>query len=576
MNSTYDEADCTLSVTTIGNPVDTYKITIEGGMLKYRKIAVEVPASPEITFHLSGLEAWSPDFPSLYTFKVEIYHDGEYYHERSMQIGFREFTCDRHRFLLNGKPIFLKGVCLHDHFDYNAPMRNVDDIQKDLQMIKDAGCNFVRLVHYPHNERTLSVASHLGLLVSEEPGLWWSDTSDPEVSAGSLEVLSRTIKRDRNSPAVAFWLCFNECKFTERFLLDSVRVCRELDPTRLVSGANCMSLEDTLKYYRLCGFDFYTYHPYASDFSLAHQAAETLTDKPLMFTEWGGYFVYNDSKLINDFQRQMLDLWDRNSDEGALTGASFWCFSDIYDYNRGEPACIDGTLVEGLVRKDRTATASYFAFRDGWKSPRNKKEPAFTMYYPNGLPGKMLTASSWVNVPLDAITANPPLAPRQFERMRKRKITVGPILPRFYDHLPREPFLLDNGAFVDWIANERFSKITLNGIGVFYGGWPISGEIGDHVGDLTVTFADGSSEVFELQNGIHLASIHRNLGSSHINPLATLAEPILEFGYDLNFEDYRYFRVVFPLKNTAVAVKTVRLTSRTKGCAIAVLSAFGE
>lgn len=48
---------------------------------------------------------------------------------------------------------------------------------EDMKMIKSTGSNFVRLVHYPHCKATLDIADKLGLMVSEEPGLRWSDTS---------------------------------------------------------------------------------------------------------------------------------------------------------------------------------------------------------------------------------------------------------------------------------------------------------------------------------------------------------------------------------------------------------------
>ena len=106
-------------------------------------------------------------------------------------------------------------------WDMASEVLVLDEMETDMRMIKEMGCNFVRLVHYPHNKRILDIADRLGLMVSEEPGLWWSDTSLSEVAGGSTEVLRRTILRDRNHPCIVFWLCFNECEFTEEFLTSS-------------------------------------------------------------------------------------------------------------------------------------------------------------------------------------------------------------------------------------------------------------------------------------------------------------------------------------------------------------------
>ena len=81
-----------------------------------------------------------------------------------------------------------------------------------MRMIKDLGCNYIRLVHYPHDRRIIDLAEKLGILVSEEPGYWQVDfhkVERPFIELG-LRVLETTIRRDWNSPAVMSWLLGNE------------------------------------------------------------------------------------------------------------------------------------------------------------------------------------------------------------------------------------------------------------------------------------------------------------------------------------------------------------------------------
>ena len=99
--------------------------------------------------------------------------------------------------------------------------------------------------------------------------------------------MRRTILRDRNHVSVAFWLCFNECKFTDDCLKECVETCRRYDPTRMVSGANNQTATETLRYFNKYGFDFYTIHPYAPTYEKAKECIKVLNDKPLIFTEWG-------------------------------------------------------------------------------------------------------------------------------------------------------------------------------------------------------------------------------------------------------------------------------------------------
>ena len=156
---------------------------------------------------------------------------------------------------------------------------------------------------------------------------------------------------------IAF-ISFNECDFEEGFLKDAVKICRENDPYRLVSGANNMPLLDTKKYYTLCGLDFYTMHPYSETFDLAREAAEILCDKPLMFTEWGGYYVYDNPHLLTDFLMSMHHLYKCNK----LAGTCIWYWAEINDYNRGGAACVDGVLKEALVDFDRKPNLIYYSF----------------------------------------------------------------------------------------------------------------------------------------------------------------------------------------------------------------------
>ena len=82
-----------------------------------------------------------------------------------------------------------------------------------MQMIKSIGCNFIRLVHYPHDRHIIELADQIGLLVSEEPVFWqvnFATAPRPPIEMG-FRISGRTIRRDWNSPAVMFWFLSNEC-----------------------------------------------------------------------------------------------------------------------------------------------------------------------------------------------------------------------------------------------------------------------------------------------------------------------------------------------------------------------------
>jgi beta-glucuronidase len=95
-----------------------------------------------------------------------------------------------------------------------------EQMEQDMRMIKGLGCNFVRLVHYPHHRYIIDLADELGLLVSEEPGYWNMDfkTMRRSLIELGLRIMERTIRRDWNSPSVFAWFLGNECTLTVDYL----------------------------------------------------------------------------------------------------------------------------------------------------------------------------------------------------------------------------------------------------------------------------------------------------------------------------------------------------------------------
>ena len=78
-------------------------------------------------------------------------------------------------FRLNGEHCILHGVCRHDMWKDQGFTLTRAQQRQDMRMIKDLGCNYVRLVHYPHDRHIVELADEIGLMVSEEPGFWQVD-----------------------------------------------------------------------------------------------------------------------------------------------------------------------------------------------------------------------------------------------------------------------------------------------------------------------------------------------------------------------------------------------------------------
>ena len=234
-------------------------VHVEGGHIG-DKVKVEIPelnsdgtgvldANDRAQIHLvaSNLERWSPETPKLYKVKISAGADS-----LTDLIGFRTVGTRGTEILLNGKPIFLRGICIHAEAPYRTGRANTDkDAETLLGWAKELGANYVRLAHYPHDETMLRAADKMGLLVwSENPVYWAIQWENPKVLAKAEQQLEEEIGTSRNHAAIILWSMANETPNTEartRFIETLAVHARELDPTRLITAALLVRAEGNTK-----------------------------------------------------------------------------------------------------------------------------------------------------------------------------------------------------------------------------------------------------------------------------------------------------------------------------------------
>ena len=190
-----------------------------------------------VSMPVTGLTMWSPETPKLY--RVELAAGADAVHE---QMGFKTIEVRGTEILLNGKPVFLRGISIHAEAPYRTGRANTEkDMDTLLGWAKELGCNYVRLAHYPHDELMTRAADRLGLLVwSEIPTYWAIEFANPAVLAKAKQQLNEEIARDRNKASIGLWSIANETPATEvrtRFLTALATEVRRLDPERLVTAA---------------------------------------------------------------------------------------------------------------------------------------------------------------------------------------------------------------------------------------------------------------------------------------------------------------------------------------------------
>src|ERR1019366_9912718 len=306
----------------------------------------------ELSFEVKGPALWSPEEPNLYELIAHV-KTGAAEDYWTCRTGFRDMVAQGREFRLNGSRLVLKGVCRHDMWKEQGFTLLRQQQEQDMRMIKMLGCNFVRLVHYPHDRRIIDLADELGLLVSEEPGYWNMDFGTmprSEIELG-YRILEATIRRDWNSPSVMAWLLANECTLTTEFLKEGKERCNRLDPIgRLVSAANSMPAEDSKQMFVDAGMDFFDQHPYTYNLKdFKKEADYDGSSKPLTFTEWGGKAIGQMEIVMRNTVDRLLDLVE----SGELSGHVFWSWADLREYSRIDGEMRDGVLESGVVTEGR-------------------------------------------------------------------------------------------------------------------------------------------------------------------------------------------------------------------------------
>jgi beta-glucuronidase len=199
---------------------------------------IDIDANGNGHFEIAAkTERWSPDHPKLYAIELQYGDD-----KVSDAIGFRIIAVRGEDILLNGKPIFLKGISIHEESALHPgrAWSEADAVQL-LTWAKELGCNFVRLAHYPHNETMLRMADKMGLMVWSEIPVYWTVLFDNPAVYDKAELqLREMISRDKNRASIVLWSIANETPNTParlQFLTKLVNTTRTLDQSRLVTAA---------------------------------------------------------------------------------------------------------------------------------------------------------------------------------------------------------------------------------------------------------------------------------------------------------------------------------------------------
>lgn len=340
------------------------EVVVEIPELKIKKSFPVTGNKVAVQFNLPTVQLWSPQTPKLYSVIINTNTD-----RIDDKIGFRTIEVVGKQVLLNGKPLFMRGICIHEEISQQGRRAySKQDALQLLGMAKELGCNMVRLAHYPHNENMTRTADSLGILVwSEIPVYWTVDFSSNEVFDKARAQLTEMISRDHNRASIIIWSVGNETPVNPvrtNFMHNLISAARALDSTRLVSAALEVNyqptenrIDDPLGEY----VDIVAFNEYLGWYSGLPDKCRTANwnivyNKPFFISETGaetlgGFHGDSLTRWSEEYQewyyREQVAMFKRMPDNFA--GLSPWILCDFRSPRRNNQTFQEGWNNKGLI-----------------------------------------------------------------------------------------------------------------------------------------------------------------------------------------------------------------------------------
>lgn len=305
---------------------------------------------------LADARSWSPSAPVLYRAVARLMEQNQVVDTVDTRFGVRRVEATPEGLLLNGQRIFLTGFNRHEDSPRTAMAVDLETTRRDLEQMKEAGANFVRLCHYPHHPAELDMCDEIGLLaMCEIPLYFWNDAQEGRrTNATRVETAARQLKslivRDANHPSVIFWSVSNETSDQEPDVAESnralIRRARELDPTRLcVHVSNHWTDHPNFNADDVICVNYYPSIDWAGrghtpGFDLTRSAGSWRThlavlhrrypSKPILITEFGycSFAGTHGNAFGEDEHARVVEAEFTALDAPYVCGAAIWCWAD--------------------------------------------------------------------------------------------------------------------------------------------------------------------------------------------------------------------------------------------------------
>ena len=207
------------------------------------------------------------DDPYLYWIKAELIKDGQVVDENGCNCGIRTFTFSpKDGFHLNGRHYPLHGVSRHQDFKAIGNAIGTEQMEEDMELIREVGANTIRLAHYQHSQYFYDLCDKAGMIVWAE--IPYISEHLPNGRENTITQMTELIVQAYNHPSIVTWGISNEITISggrhRKDMLDNHRVlqemCKEMDPTRpttLACYAMCHHFHPVARITDLVGWNLY-------------------------------------------------------------------------------------------------------------------------------------------------------------------------------------------------------------------------------------------------------------------------------------------------------------------------------
>ena len=362
-------------------------------------LAAGKESSTDLQTTIKDPRLWSPDNPYLYKVKSQVIANGQVIDEVTNPLGLRFYSFNPDTgFSLNGKKLFLRGTNRHQDFKNRGDALNDQDHYRDLKMIKDMGCNFLRLAHYPQDPEVLRLADEMGLLIWEEIPLVNYMNPVPEFLENSKTMIREMIRQNYNHPSVIVWGSMNEVLLwsekaeriqvqnnipyinrIKEYAVQLDSTVRAEDPGRVSTMAMHMS-DDYDKFGLsgipgLAGYNIYNgwYSGKSEEFKSVIDKKHADNPKQVLFISEYGAEADNQVNTENPQRFDFTGQYQRSFHETYLSqmrqmpylaGTAIW---NEFDFSQPNVGGVSNNMNQkGLVTWDRKPKDSYFMYKANW------------------------------------------------------------------------------------------------------------------------------------------------------------------------------------------------------------------